>query len=197
MRQRRAGTPVAKDRRKLVTRARILEAAFEQFAQHGFAAATVRHIATDAGVSHPAIYWHFGSKSGVYAEAVRIAGERFLETLPKSTPDVPFCETATAWIRHLAEDAPIARLLRSLGADHRHPTVDTAAKSVNTAFRDFWRAWIRARDPAALPPLETESDRLAHAIVATLTGMALVKFDDDPEPPLTSLAMLSQLVEHN
>ena len=188
---------MAKHRRKLVTQARILEAAFEQFAQRGFAAATVRHIATHAGVSHSAIYWHFGSKSGVYAESVRIAGERFLETLPVSTPDVPFRETAGAWIRHLADDAAIARLLRSLGADHRHPTVDTAAKSVNAAFRDFWRAWIRARHPVGLPVPEHESDRLAHAIVATLTGMALVKFDDDPEPPLTSLAMPSQLVEHN
>ena len=189
---------MATDRnRKLVTHERILEAAFEQFARYGFADATVRRIAKHAGVSHAAVHWHFGNKASVYAETVRIAGERFVEAIRGTAlADAPFREVAVVWIRHLTDDAPTARLLRSLGTDHRHPTVERTTRSVNGVFRDFWRDWLREHHLRGLRGSDADLTDLAHAIVATLAGMAVVKFHDEPEPPLTSLATLAQLLEH-
>lgn len=52
-------------RADLTARARILDAALDQFAEHGFDGATIRGIATAAGVSPGLVQHHFGSKEGL------------------------------------------------------------------------------------------------------------------------------------
>jgi AcrR family transcriptional regulator len=47
-------------------RRRILSAAMEAFAEHGFKAATTRQIAEAAGVNLPALKYYFGGKQGLY-----------------------------------------------------------------------------------------------------------------------------------
>jgi len=47
-------------------RQRLLCAAVELFARKGYAATTVREITEAAGVTKPVLYYHFGSKEGVY-----------------------------------------------------------------------------------------------------------------------------------
>jgi TetR/AcrR family transcriptional regulator len=49
---------------------RILNAAMREFARHGFAGARVERIVSRADVSPRSLYYHFGSKRGLY-EAVR------------------------------------------------------------------------------------------------------------------------------
>lgn len=48
------------------TSAAILKAALATFSAHGFAGATTRAIATEAGATLPSIAYHFGSKKGLY-----------------------------------------------------------------------------------------------------------------------------------
>src|SRR5512145_1840697 len=48
------------------TRQHILEAALRRFANHGYNAASVDEICTDAGVSKGAFYHHFPSKQAVF-----------------------------------------------------------------------------------------------------------------------------------
>jgi TetR/AcrR family transcriptional regulator len=59
-------------------RVRLLRAAVDVFDRKGYAAASVREIVERAGVSKPALYYHFGSKEGVLlailAEATREFG---------------------------------------------------------------------------------------------------------------------------
>jgi AcrR family transcriptional regulator len=52
-------------REDLTARARIRDAALEQFAEHGFEGATIRGIAKAAGVSTGLVQHHFGSKDGL------------------------------------------------------------------------------------------------------------------------------------
>ena len=49
----------------LTTRARIRDAAIGRFGRDGFSRATVRAVATDAGVSPGLVIHHFGSKAGL------------------------------------------------------------------------------------------------------------------------------------
>jgi AcrR family transcriptional regulator len=60
-------------------RGRLIAAAAERFAQHGFASTSVRDICKAAGVTQPALYWHFRNKEGIYLavleEAMRIHRE--------------------------------------------------------------------------------------------------------------------------
>src|SRR5215213_5901244 len=50
----------------------ILDAARAQFAQHGYGGATLRAIATDAGVDVALVSYYFGSKSGLFVESLRL-----------------------------------------------------------------------------------------------------------------------------
>jgi AcrR family transcriptional regulator len=55
------------------TKARIVQAAGQLFAEYGFSGVTARQIASGAGVSLGAIPYHFGSMEALYAEVLRVA----------------------------------------------------------------------------------------------------------------------------
>ena len=87
-------SPTTTRRRDAVrSRADILAAAMDEFAEHGHAGARIDRIAAASGMSKPMIYSHFGDKDGLYAAALREAyvqirageGELRLEEL--SPPD--------------------------------------------------------------------------------------------------------------
>jgi AcrR family transcriptional regulator len=63
------------------TKARLLEAAGEEFAEKGFEGATVRSICSRAGANLAAVNYHFGDKEQLYVQAV-IAAHRCGVELP-------------------------------------------------------------------------------------------------------------------
>lgn len=98
------------------TRERLLLAALTLFTSRGYAATSVREIVAEAGVTKPALYYHFGSKEGLYVallEQTLALFHRQIETLA-ATPGsarariLHFCaESLTACRAHL----PAVRLL--------------------------------------------------------------------------------------
>ncbi|WP_345800284.1 TetR family transcriptional regulator [Microbacterium sp. AZCO] len=52
------------------TRDRILTSAVEEFGEHGYDSATIRGIATRAGVDSALVHHYFGTKADLFAEAV-------------------------------------------------------------------------------------------------------------------------------
>jgi AcrR family transcriptional regulator len=63
------------------TRARLLQAAGELFAERGFRGATLRDIAERAGANLAAANYHFGSKQTLYLEVVSAQFERLEQRL--------------------------------------------------------------------------------------------------------------------
>jgi AcrR family transcriptional regulator len=59
------------------TRARLLRAAVSVFDRKGYSAASVREIVEIAGVTKPALYYHFGSKEGVLTAVLQEAAREF------------------------------------------------------------------------------------------------------------------------
>jgi len=55
------------------TRAKLLDAATEVFADRGYYAATVREISRRAGANIASVNYHFGDKLGLYTEVLRSA----------------------------------------------------------------------------------------------------------------------------
>ncbi|HET9259231.1 MAG TPA: TetR family transcriptional regulator [Acidimicrobiia bacterium] len=64
----------------LTTKARIRDAALSRFPREGFAATTIRAIATDAGVSPGLVVHHFGSKDGLREACDSHVVAKFRET---------------------------------------------------------------------------------------------------------------------
>ena len=69
------------------TRARLIKAAAEVFAERGYEGTRVADIATAAGVSNGALYAHFESKAELLAEAARSFGAHQLTALFLADPD--------------------------------------------------------------------------------------------------------------
>lgn len=67
-----------------LTKARLLEAAGEEFAEKGFEAARIRSICRRAGANLAAVNYHFGDKERLYTEAVLEAHRCGTEILPES-----------------------------------------------------------------------------------------------------------------
>ena len=61
------------------TRERIVEAARELFLRQGYRRTTVRAVAARAEVDSALISYHFGSKQGLFAEAMRVACSHTLD----------------------------------------------------------------------------------------------------------------------
>ena len=73
MPERRAGARPKRKRDAAATREAILEAATRRFATQGYEHAGVREIAADAGVTAALVNRYFGSKEGLFAEAIKHA----------------------------------------------------------------------------------------------------------------------------
>jgi AcrR family transcriptional regulator len=61
-------------------RERLMNAAVALFARKGYAATTVREIVAAAGVTKPVLYYHFGSKEGIFLEMMGRALREFEAT---------------------------------------------------------------------------------------------------------------------
>ena len=66
------------------TAAAIVSAARRQFAAHGYAGTSTRSIAAAAGLTHTAIYNHFGSKAGLFTAVFAEAQELLIAELERA-----------------------------------------------------------------------------------------------------------------
>jgi TetR/AcrR family transcriptional regulator len=62
-------------------RQRLIDIAVGLFAERGYATTSVREIVKGAGVSKPVLYYHFGSKEGLYLEIMRLLERTVHETV--------------------------------------------------------------------------------------------------------------------
>src|SRR5215472_5825576 len=86
------------------TRARLLRAAADVFAQRGYDGARVVDIAAAAGVSNGALYAHFGSKAELLVASLRAHGRRVLMDLLVADPDRPVTELLLQAGRYLPQN---------------------------------------------------------------------------------------------
>jgi AcrR family transcriptional regulator len=82
----------------------VLGSAGEVFAAKGYAGATSRDLARAAGVSESVMYRHFGSKSGLFTEAVLAPFLRFLES---------FSDTSARYLAQPLDNQTMMRLFVS------------------------------------------------------------------------------------
>lgn len=64
-------------------KARLLLSALSHFAAKGYDGVQVKEVAEEAGVSKPTLYYHFGSKEGLYLELMRRLERTIHETVAR------------------------------------------------------------------------------------------------------------------
>lgn len=107
------------------TRQAILDAANEEFGEHGFDGARVLRIAAAAGVNHQLITYHFGGKQGLYDALT----ERWLTRSSTMISGAePFAEIIREYVRWASEDkASWVRTLARAELDGKPPPPDERA----------------------------------------------------------------------
>jgi AcrR family transcriptional regulator len=161
-------------------RARILEAATEVFAEHGYAAASMGEIATRAGVVASVIYDHFRSKRELHIELLELHGE---ELIRRSITEVEGGSgeqlqraSLEAYFRFVEDDPFVWRILfRDPPAD---PEIAAAWRQLHDRATAGIAGLIRiggAGDDAPMPfdlPRETSEWMLAKAAQSATNGLA-------------------------
>lgn len=97
-----------RERRAALTRSVILDAARRQFAERGYAAAAVRPIAQEAGISLQTLYATFGSKQGLLLALVdtvreQTGGPEARARIPRSDDPDELIELAAGLRRRILE----------------------------------------------------------------------------------------------
>jgi len=155
--------------RQAVTRLRLLEAAAQEFADHGFQNATVRDICKRADANVAAVNYHFGDKCGLYAVTLKHWLGVSLEKFPP--------------LMGVPQDAPAVDRLRGF--------VEGSLRRMLASGSEGWHGQLMAREmvapTACFDSLVQESLRpmaaLLEGIVAEIAG------PDVPESVIRSSAM--------
>ncbi|MEU8438470.1 TetR family transcriptional regulator, partial [Streptomyces sp. NPDC029216] len=91
------------------TKARILAAAFDEFAAYGIAGARVDRIADTAGANKRMIYVYYGNKEQLFDQVILRAVEQGAESVPFDAGNLP--RYAGAIFDHLTADPRLVRLM--------------------------------------------------------------------------------------
>ena len=158
-----AHTEVTPNRRGMRSRELVLDAAERVMAEHGFEAATLARVVTEAGIPMSSVYHHFGSKDGILLAVMERGAGRFFADLPDLT------RRAGRPAQH-----PARVVSGAIGTLQRHP--------------DFLRLLIgfAAQRPAAGDgEIQAVVCRIREHALDLLRAQIAAAFGDDPRSPVT------------
>ncbi|MFJ3307222.1 TetR/AcrR family transcriptional regulator [Streptomyces sp. NPDC086549] len=192
------GTAKRVTRRRVQTRARLLEAAFGVFAAKGFGRVSIEEVCEAAGFSRGAFYSNFATLDelffALYRERADLIAEQVADALAGGGPDldvpasvdrvtevllldVDWLLVKTDFLVHAARDPEVAQALLDHRARLRRAIADRLA---------------RAKGHTELPAVLGDVDGAAHAVVAAYDGVTTqLLLDRDVE---TARAWLGQLL---
>jgi AcrR family transcriptional regulator len=123
----------------------LLRSAATHFSKYGYAGASTRAILADTDATAPALYHHFGNKTGLYIAAAAAAQDHVLSAFRAATADH---QTLPDRVSALLAEAValrrqhpnVAKYLSVIQQDiPRHPELSELA-SYETEFDAFWRS---------------------------------------------------------
>ena len=178
------------------TRERLLRAAADVFAEHGFDGTRVAAIAAAAGVSNGALYAHFASKADLLVDALRTHGRGRLADLFAAEPDLPVTVLLLLIGRRLPRrrDTRAYLAVEALVAARRDADVARPMRDYLSERADWLAGLMRLAqaggelDPALSP------DALAHFCLLLALASALVPPDLHPVGEQEWGALLTRVV---
>jgi AcrR family transcriptional regulator len=160
------------------TRRRIVEAAAEEFAAHGFEGASIDAITERAGFSRGAFYSNFSSKAELLVELSQARMSAFeADTLPDllATDLDARIDGAVAWILEQPAPDELLLLVELARVRDRAPEAQaTIARFLDEA-GTFVDRVLNAAVPGHSSRPEAERREVATAMLAMLTGVQLLR----------------------
>src|SRR5271156_4965846 len=94
---------LSRAQQQAVTRERLLAAAEQVIARHGYGGASIDLITAEAGYSKGAVYSNFESKEAVFLELLRLYMERDMAELERivSLEPAQLSAAVTAWLENM------------------------------------------------------------------------------------------------
>jgi len=159
------------------TRTRILEAALRRFANHGYDAASVDEICTDAGVSKGAFYHHFPTKQDIFLELLNgwlTVVDTGLEAARRnSVPETLLGMTAALPGIFASADGRLPMFLEFWLQASRDETVWQATISPYQRYQQYFAALIEQGKAEGSFRSDVNAHSAAHALVGFAVGLLL------------------------
>lgn len=175
----------------------ILRAAIDLIASQGVGSATVKALCERAGVTPPAIYYHYGSKDGLVAAVVEDAARRWLDGLMAAVgPERPLAEQIGAavaiWRREIVDPQSPIKLLMRIQLERAQ--LPPALRQSLIGIMAHGRGVISEALVVAAGPLR-DPDDIARTILALVQGAALQHdLDGDDAALATRLAAIGETI---
>ena len=135
----------------LATRDSILDAAEQLFVKQGVSGTTLQHIATAAGVTRGAIYWHFLDKGAMFnamMERVKMPLEAAMQLLEQANPADPLealREYMLCVFRVTVEDPKARRVFEIATLKMEYLDEMSAVRERRKQNQELWMARTEAR----------------------------------------------------
>jgi AcrR family transcriptional regulator len=161
------------------TRARLLQAAAEVFADRGYDGTRVADIASAAGVSNGALYAHFGSKAELLVAALHTHGRRLLSEMLAADPE----RSVTEILLHIGQglleprDQPGYLVIEALVAARRDQDVASPMRDYVGERADWLAGLIELAQSAGELDPALHPGALAHFCLLLSMGSGLVTSD--------------------
>jgi len=128
--------------------------ASRRFADRGFAGASVREIATEAGLRNQAsLYHHFRNKRALYEAALARDIEPILAITAESSADTDLIDRV---VEYLAAHPHLPRLIQRVGLEDRRHLPSVVPRVIRPLYAEGLKALARMSpswEPSALPHL--------------------------------------------
>jgi AcrR family transcriptional regulator len=182
-------------------REELLTATLHVFARRGYQQAGVDEIATEAGYSKGALYWHFSGKeellTALLDERIDAPAREMVGLLESAPPDRDMSvEAARAFARRLREQREAVLLDREYWSlAIRDPALRARYIARQTDLRRALAAALQARmRHLGTPDLPMSSDRVARIVMTIIGGLAVDELIEpgsvDPDLLAETLAVL-------
>ena len=179
------------------TRERLIAAAFTAVAKHGFDGASVKHIATEAGVTPGLLHYHFPSRDALLEAALKRALDEYLTRSRRRREQTPADQQITAFFESarstIGSDRDMFRVRLCFAAKAlSFPALADVLRDLNAASVEETALTFAAARGATTP---SDSDRsLAATLKAAFDGFMLTWLADPTFPISEAGRLLEQAV---
>ena len=184
------GQRLSREQKKAQTRARLLGAAEQVFAERGFFAASVEEIAERAGFSMGAVYSNFESKGDLFValfdEHIAVQMHDYLELFEAAgSLDEQARRGADRWMAYLREHPDYYPLFLEFAAyAAREPHVREVFKERQRSFRSLFTAMVeRGAKDLGIDAPPGAAEPLGILVGALGNGLAIEKLADPDGVP--------------